>query len=82
MVKLWGGGVRHPEAPRNLHLMVPKSRSITAQQYVDGNAFFFMYIAVKSHRKIAKVQNFQLSCFYQKKKMCMFYSSSWTIFKR
>ena len=40
---------------------------------------FFIYIAVQSHRKIPKVQNFQFSSFYQKK-MCMFYSSSWTIF--
>ena len=38
---------------------------------------FFMYITVKSHRKIPKVQNFQFSSFFIRKKMC---SSSWTIF--
>ena len=41
--------------------------------------FFFMYIAVQSRRKIRKVQNFQFARFYQKK-MCMSYSSSWTVF--
>ena len=41
---------------------------------------FFMYIAVKSHRKIPKVQNFQFSFFSIRKEMCMLYGSSWTIF--
>ena len=60
-------GAHHLEAPKNLHLMVPKSRSIIAQQYVDGYAFF-MYIAVKNHRKISKVQNFQFTSFLSEKK--------------
>ena len=37
----------------------------------------FIYIAVKSHRKIPKVQNSQV---FIRKKMCIFYSSSWIIF--
>ena len=36
------------EAPKNLHLMVPKSRSIIAQQYVDGYAFFHVHCSTKS----------------------------------
>ena len=40
---------------------------------------FFMCIAVQSHRKIPKVQNFQFSSFLSEK-MCMFHSSSWIIF--
>ena len=61
-------GACHLEAPKNLHLMVPKSRSIIAQQYVDGYAFFHVHYAVKSHRKISKVQNFQFSSFLSEKK--------------
>ena len=72
-------GARYLEAPKNLHFMVSKSRSIAAQEYVDGYAFF-MYIVVPSHRKIPKVQNFQFSSFLSEKKVCVFYSSSWTIF--
>ena len=39
---------RHLEAPKNLHLMVPKSKSIIAQQYVDGYAFFHVHCTKKS----------------------------------
>ena len=60
LVEVQGGSSL--EAPKNLHLMVPKSGPITTQQYVDGYAFF-MYIAVQSHRKIPKVQNVQFSSF-------------------
>ena len=65
-----------PGSSKNLHLMGLKSGPNTAQQYVDGY-IFFMGIAVQSHRKIPQVQNFQVS---YKKKMCMFYGSSWIIF--
>ena len=41
-------GARHLEAPKNLHLMVPKSRSIIAQQYVDGYAFLLGRVALSS----------------------------------
>ena len=41
-------GARQLEAPKNLHLMVPKSRSIIAQQYVDGYAFFYVHCSAKS----------------------------------
>ena len=39
---------RRLEAPKNLHLMIPKSRSIIAQQYVDGYAFFHVHCSTKS----------------------------------
>ena len=39
----------HPlEAPKNLHLMVPKSESNIAQKYVDGYAFFHVHCSAKS----------------------------------
>ena len=41
-------GARHLEAPKNLHLTIPKSRSIIAQQYVDGCAFFHVHSSTKS----------------------------------
>ena len=36
------------EAPKNLHLTVPKSGSNIAQQYVDGYAFFRVHCSTKS----------------------------------
>ena len=56
-------------APKNLHLTVPKSGSNIAQQCVEGYAFL-MCIAVQSHRKIPKVQNFQFSSFLSEKRVC------------
>ena len=70
---------RHLEAPKNLHLMVPKSRSIIAQQYVDGYAFFHVHCSKKSQEN-PKGPKFPVLKFFIRKKMCMFYSSSWTIF--
>ena len=35
------------EAPKNLHLTVPKSGSNIAQQYVDGYAFFHVHCSTK-----------------------------------
>ena len=72
-------GARHLEAPKNLHLMVPKSRSIIAQQYVDGYAFFHVHCSKKSQEN-PKGPTFLILKFFYQKKMCMFYSSSWTIF--
>ena len=62
-------GARHLEAPwpKNLHLIVPKSRSIIAQQYVDGYAFFHVHCSKKS-QEIPKVQNFQFSSFFIRQK--------------
>ena len=71
---------RHLEAPNDLHLMVPKSRSIIAQQYVDVYAFFFMYIAVKVTRKSQRPKIFNSQVFLLSEEMRMFYSSNWTIF--
>ena len=70
-------GARHLEAPKNLHLMVPKSRSIIAQQYVDGYAFFHVHCSTKSQEN---PKGPKFSSFFIRKKMCMFYSFSWTIF--
>ena len=36
------------EAPKNLHLTVPKSGSNIAQQHVDGYAFFHVHCSTKS----------------------------------
>ena len=36
------------EAPKNLHLTVPKSGSNIAQQYVDGYAFCHVHCSTKS----------------------------------
>ena len=41
-------GARPLEAPKNLHLMVPESGSNTAQQFVDGYAFFHVHCSTKS----------------------------------
>ena len=41
-------GARPLEAPKNLHLTVPKSGSNIAQQYVDGYAFFHVHCGTKS----------------------------------
>ena len=41
---------------------------------------FFMCIAVQSHRKIPKVQSFQISSFLSEKNVHVLYSSSWIIF--
>ena len=59
-------GARLLEAPKNLHLMVPKTRSIIAQQYVDGCAFFHVKVTGKSQR--SKI--FYSQAFYQKKCVC------------
>ena len=57
----WRSGGR---APKNLHVMVPKSGSNIAQQKSAWTVMhFFMCFAVQSQRKIPKVQNFQFSCF-------------------
>ena len=36
------------EAPKNLHLTIPKSGSNIALQYVDGYAFFDVHCSTKS----------------------------------
>ena len=41
-------GARPLEAPKNLHLAVPKSWSIIAQQYVDGYVLFHVHFSTKS----------------------------------
>ena len=56
-------GARPLEAPKNLHLTVPKSGSNIAQQYVDAYAFFQFKVKGKSQR--SKIFNSQVS--YQKK---------------
>ena len=50
MVESWWSsrGALPLEAPKNLHLMVPKSGPNTAQQYADGYAFFHVHCSTKS----------------------------------
>ena len=72
-------GARPLEAPKNLHLTVPKSGSIIAQQYVDGYAFFHVHCSTKS-KENPKGPKFSILKFLIRKEMCMFYSSGWIIF--
>ena len=60
-------GARHLEAPKNLRLMVPKSRSIIAQEYVDGNAFFHVHCSTKSQEN-PKGPKFSILKFFIRKK--------------
>ena len=63
-------GARHLEAPKNLHLMVPKSRSIIAQQYVDGYAFFHVHCSTKSQAN-PKGSKFSILKFLIRKRKCV-----------
>ena len=67
------------DAPKNLHLTVPKSGSNTAQQYVDGYAFFHVHCSTKS-KENPKGPKFPVLKFLTRKKMYVFYSSSWITF--
>ena len=69
MVKSWwkSKGAYHLEAPKNLHLMVPKSRSIIAQEYVDGYAFFHVHGNTKSQEN-PKGPKFSILKFLSEKK--------------
>ena len=69
-------GARHLEAPKNLHLMVPKSRSIIAQQYVDGYAFFHVHCSKKSQEN-PRDPKFSFSSFLSEKKVCSMVLSGW-----
>ena len=60
-------GARHLEAPKNLHLIVPKSRSIIDQQYVDCYAFFHVHCSKKSQENPKGPKFPILKFFYQKK---------------
>ena len=64
-------GTHHLEAPKDLHLMVPKSRSIIVQQYVDGNAFFHVHCSTKSQEN-PKVPKFSILKFLSEKKCVCF----------
>ena len=59
-------GARPLEAPKNLHLIVPKSGSNIAQQYVNDYGFFHVHCSTKSEEN-PKVQNFQFSSFLSEK---------------
>ena len=82
-IHLGGWGATSPpatcEGPKNLHRTVPKSGSNIAQQYVDGYAFFHVHCSTKSQEN-PKGTKFSILKFPIRKKMCMFYSSSWMIF--
>ena len=59
-------GMSPLEAPKNLHLMVPKSGSNTAQQYLDGYSFLHVHCSTKSQEN-PKGPNFQFSSFLSEK---------------
>ena len=59
-------GARPMEAPKNLHLTVPKSGSNIAQQYVDGYAFFHVHYSTKSQEN-PKGQKFSILNFLIRK---------------
>ena len=59
------------EAPKNLHLTIPKTGSKSDQNYVDGYAFF-MCIAAQSHRKIPKGPKFRILKFLIRQKRVRF----------
>ena len=60
-------GARPLEAPKNLHLTVPKSRSNIAQQYVDGYASFHVHCSTKSQEN-PKGPKFSILKFFVRKK--------------
>ena len=64
-------GLRPLEAPKNLHLTVPKSGSNIAQQYVDGYAFFHGHYSTKSQEN-PKGPKFSILKFLIRKKLRMF----------
>ena len=63
----------HPlEAPKNLHLTVPKSGSNIAQQCVDGYAFFHVHCSTKSKENPEGTKCSILTCtFLTKNKKCV-----------
>ena len=80
----WMGRYKPPsnlwsEGANNLNLTVLKSGSNIAPQYVDGYAFFHVHCSTKSQEN-PKGLKFSILKFLIRKKMCVFYSSSWMIF--
>ena len=71
-------GARALEALKNLHLTVLKSGSNIAQQYMECYAFVHVHCSRKSQEN-PKGPKFSILKFLIRK-MCLFYSSSWTIF--
>ena len=68
-------GARHLEAPKNLHLMVSKSRSIIAQQYVGRFAFFHVHCCKKSQENPKGPKFSILKFFIRKKCVCSIVSA-------
>ena len=56
-----------------------ESISNIVQQYLDSYAFFHVHRSTKSQES-PKCPKFSVLKFFLSEKMCMFYSSSWTIF--
>ena len=75
----WGvQGAKRLEAPKNMHLTVPRTGSKIGPKHVDGCAFFQLHCSTKSQEnsKRSKILNSQVSF----KKNVYAYISSWTIF--
>ena len=77
-----GSRGRTVEAPKNLHLAVPKTGSKIDRKHEAGYAFFHVHCTTMSQEQFHKVQNFEFSSFLSGNKMCLFYISSWIIFHK
>ena len=65
-----GPGGKPLEAPKNLHLTVPKSGPNIAEQCVDGYAFFHMHCSTKS-KETPKGTKFSILTFLTRNKKCV-----------
>ena len=70
-------GARPLEAPKNLHLTVPKSWSNIAQQYVDGYAFFHVHCSSKSQEN-PKGPKFSIFKFRIRKNVHVLHKCGWS----
>ena len=72
-------GARPQEAPKNLHLTVPKSWSNIAQQCVDGYAFFHVHC---SSQENPKGPEFSIFKFLIRKNVYVLHKCGWSSFVR
>ena len=72
MVESWwrSRGLAPLDAPKNLHLTVPKSESNNAQQYLDSYAFFHVHYSTKSQENPKGPKFSILKFFIRKKCVC------------
>ena len=63
-------GAHSLEAPKNLHVTVPKSGSNIAQQCMDGYTFFHVHCSTKS-KENPKGTKFSILTFLTRNKKCV-----------